>query len=263
LTTIKSKYKWAVDLERMKPVTKHLEEHKEGRITIGYRLGVHSSTDQENGLLHEFFTHGLYADYKLTNNILLYTGFNLSLNLTDPQTAAQSQIFDQIDIQGALAGTNLEQTVDLNLKLKGQIHLGTQMGIKYLFNTKTSFNPYLQSNISLPISRDLQGTLDTTLTINVADAFTGGLNSGISREDLDPKSAGLTEKRARNLNWGVGGGIQIKLSSYLRFDMGLDFSRSMLNLEKESFYHSNNFNVSFGLNVRFRDRKKYFLKHYY
>ncbi len=263
IEAVKGKYKWRLEVEGGKAPIRHIKKHREGKFTLGYRSTLNISSNKSTSVLTNHYTHGLFMDFRIANNLQAIAGVNFNLNRTDPQRAAQSQIFDQIDIFGALNGTNSQQTINLNLDVKGRFYFAGHLGLRYLFGKNKRLVPYVQTQLSLPIARDLKGTLDTTLTIDIANAFSGGLGPGLNPEDLDPESAGLTIRSGRNLNLGFGLGFQYKLTGHIRFDLGLDYSGSIQNLETDSQLNNNGLSVSFGFHFRFSDHKEYYLEHFY
>ena len=261
LESIKGKFLWGIDKEKIKSHKDSLINHKEGRLTLGYRPVINIGLKNNN--LGNFFTNGLSIDYSIGKNIQLFTAGSFTVSRLNIEDEIQDQIFSQINIGDILSGSVTEQEVALSIPLRGKFYASGSLGIRYLFTPDKDFTIYASTELSPNVSTKFSGQLDTTFNLVIEDVFGGSLSNDLSSDDVDVEAIGIELEEAININSGIGVGFQYKLGGHWRFDLSLNYSTSLRSVRSSDTLNNNALNIAVGLNYRFKDKKEYTKIHFY
>jgi opacity protein-like surface antigen len=257
LKNIKGKYIWEIDKAKL-PSKDTLINHEEGRLTIGYRPVMNFGLNNNN--LGNYFSNGLSLDYQISKKIQLYAAGSFAIKRPKIEKEIEKQIRSQIDISGVMNGTVTEQYVTLSVPIKSQVYTSFTLGLRYLFTPKKDFSFYGTTALSSFNSTKTTGQLDSTLTIS----FNGTTpNNNFNSGNVDDEAIGLVEREAVTINSSIGAGFQYKLSGHWRVDLSLNYSTSIRNVRSTDTFNNNAFNIAFGFNYRFKDKKEYEKIHFY
>ena len=251
LKNIKGKYIWEIDKAKL-PSKDTLMNHEEGRLTIGYRPVMNFGLNNNN--LGNYFSNGLSLDYQISKKIQLYAAGSFAIKRPKIEKEIEKQIRSQIDITGVMNGTVTDQDVTLSVPIKSQVYTSFTLGIRYLFTPKKDFSFYGTTALSSINSTKTTGQLDSTLTIT----FNGTTpNNNFNSGNVDDEAIGLVDREAVTINSSIGAGFQYKLSGHWRVDLSLNYSTSLRSDQVSDTYNNNAFNIAFGFNYRFKDKKTY------
>lgn len=252
LESVKGKYLWNIDKSRKKPKDS-LKNHEEGRLTIGYRPVMNFGLNNNN--LGNYFSNGLSLDYQISKKIQLYAAGSFAIKRPEIEDEINNQIRSQIDFFGLITGS--EQEVTISVPVESQLYASASFGLRYLFTPEKDWSFYASTELSSNLSTMTSGQIDETITL----ASSGFNSNNFSSENLD--AIGLEQREAVNINLGIGGGFQYKIGGHWRLDLSLNYSTSIKNVRSTDTINNNAFNIAFGLNYRFKDKKKYEKIHFY
>ena len=254
LESVKGKYLWNIDESRKSPKDS-LVYRKEGRLTLGYRPAINIGLKNNN--LGSFFSNGLSLDYAISKRIQLYAAGTFAIERPKIEDEIEKQVFSQIDILGIINGD--EQEITLSVPIKSQLYRSASLGLRYLFTPEKDWSLYISTELGSNLSRKISGQLDTTFTVSVNGSTPNNFSAGL----INDEAIGLEEREAVTINSSIGVGYQYKLSGHWRLDISLNYSTSIRNVRSTDTFNNNAFNIAFGFNYRFKDKKEYGKIHFY
>ncbi|MEO0734410.1 MAG: hypothetical protein AAFZ52_16355, partial [Bacteroidota bacterium] len=172
--------KWSVEVEmiRARALTRTRREVPERTLTVGRTFhflqprGADAPTGRSMG------SWGLTYSRGIGDRFLFRADLGVGINFPEPDDDLQSQVFDQLDFAALLNGEDTE--IDLTIDVQGGILVRGALGFDYYLTREKRLRPYVGLSLGANFTTLVEGTIDTTITIEGGDF--GSLGGGFGGE---------------------------------------------------------------------------------
>lgn len=162
----------------------------------------------------------------LSDKFILRFDLGGGINVPKPSDFS-SQIFDQIDFQAILDGEDLE--VSLNTDISASIAGRFGVGLDYYLTKKNNwFRPYLGFSLGAGFTTLIEGTIDSTFTIEGGDF--GSVIGGGGSLDLNSDDSSVDSYTYFEPRYSARAGISFRAGERISFNTQMQYDFSSGNL---------------------------------
>lgn len=261
---MKKEYLWETEKSRIENL--YYSDYNLSKVEKGIGAGL--SLNNNNSIRYSgyessrFITYGITGYRRISEDWKIYGNLFMSFKIPNMKKIMQEEMQDQVDISSLSSGDDV--TFHVNTDIHARIYSNVNIEArKFFLSDKYKIKPYAGTGLSYSFYLDMEGTFDTTITVNPSSMRSGGgmsFGGGGFSQITDGNNENINTVDCRGFGMIFSTGFEYPLSQNAFFNAKLAYHLPF-NTFNQNVATTNCFDFQLGLVFKLNGKKIRFVEY--